>query len=304
MTRHGGGPGTSRALAGWLVPSSIVAHYRRGNAFSPEKAIRAGMAGDMTHQVRKNPFLGRDAASVKYDILAALNAAAFADSNIPKDLAHRLTTAIVARLNWARNELSIGHAQFADMWSCDLRRVKRILADLKGRGLLVVKHPGVRGRVTVYSLCIDAIVELTRPYWRRLGADFESRLSQLFPTDVEVSHPQDVQATDVGAAQSDVARDPGDCDATVRGRYEDDGTCPSQGEGPVHLIKKRLQRDVGRAAFSRWLQPLQLRHEGRRLIVVAHSSFVACYVERTFGDRIVGLARGLLPDIEDVRFQS
>ena len=256
----------------------------------------------MTYQAPKTPFTGRDAASAKYDLIAALNTAAFADSKISKDLAHRLTTAIVARLNWARNELSIGHAQFAEMWSCDLRRVKRIIADLKGRGLLCVKRPGVRGRVTVYSLCIEAIVEMTRPYWRRLGPDFEARLSQMFPVptaehiadqpdveDPELSRLED-PSSEIGAASSHEASS-----RSERSR-------PSPSTDVCTWVKRTLATDIGRPAFDRWFRPLKMTFEDGRLVVIAKSSFVASYVERTYGDRIEGLMRRRWPDIAGVRF--
>jgi hypothetical protein len=257
----------------------------------------------MTYQARKNPFSGRDAASAKYDLIAALNTAAFADSGIPKDLAHRLTTAIVARLNWVRNELSVGHAQFAEMWSCDLRRVKRILQELKGRGLLSVKAPGVRGRVTVYSLCIDRIVEITRPYWRRLGADFEHRLNQLFPPyDVEGAPGTGSDADDPDPSSREALVNGPEAVTSGRNTVEEPAPCSSPHATTDRQIKQRLERDVGRAAFARWVQPLKLKLEGSRLTVIAQSPFVASYVERIYGDRICEVARRLRPDIENVRF--
>jgi hypothetical protein len=259
----------------------------------------------MTYQVRTNPFSGRNAASAKYDLIAALNTAAFADRSIPKDLAHRLTTAIVARLNWSRNELSIGHAQLAEMWSCDVRRVKRILADLKGRGLLVVKFSGVRGRVTVYSLCIERIVEISRPYWGRLGADFEKRLKELFPEcGAEGSAQEESDAAEPDPTSLDAADGPLEPVSSCRRTIGDNGSCSSQQIPIDHQIKQSLERDVGSAAFSQWVRPLKFNTEGRRLAVVTGSPFVASYVERTYGDRIHEIVRCLLPDIENVRFMA
>ncbi len=83
----------------------------------------------MTIQSVNASLRGPRASVVKYDIVAAINGAGLAKAILSKDLAQRLTLLIVSRYNWLTNEISAGHMQLSALWSVDLRRVKRILAE-------------------------------------------------------------------------------------------------------------------------------------------------------------------------------
>jgi hypothetical protein len=120
---------------------------------------------------------GRNAATLKYDLLTALGAYACAGDKHRQRLVLRLITLIVARYNWAADELAVGQREIAALWSLDERSVKRDIGRLKTLGWITVKRPAARGRVAVYGLQIVDIVETTRPVWDRVGSDFVARMS-------------------------------------------------------------------------------------------------------------------------------
>ncbi len=119
---------------------------------------------------------GRNASVVKYDILTALGVHACGDNRRLERLTLRFITLIVARYNWQNGELSIGQQEIARMWGIDPRSVKREMAKLRDMGWIKIKRPAARGRVSVYTLDIDAITDTTRPSWARVGPDFEHRM--------------------------------------------------------------------------------------------------------------------------------
>jgi hypothetical protein len=218
--------------------------------------------------IHQNPALrGSNFAVVKYDLIAALNAAAFAKSEITKDMAQRLTLLLVARYNWRRDELSIGYEQLQAIWNVDLRRVKRILADMKRLSVLIVKVRAVKGRVTTYRLGLDAIVEATRPFWARLGSDIADRLVAAFPPII-------------GRASSTERL----CEVPEPTQTSDDKAAAT--ESRVCPIKTELRSRLSPSAFDRWIAPLRFARSGSRLEVLAPTPFVASYVERTYSQDI------------------
>lgn len=122
---------------------------------------------------------GQGSASKKYDVLTALGVHACAGSKFQQRLILRFMTAITARYNWQRDELTMGRTELARLWQVDERTVKRELAKLKACGWLCVKRPAARGRVTAYSIDWDRILSDTRPCWDYVGPDFTTRLSTL-----------------------------------------------------------------------------------------------------------------------------
>ena len=62
---------------------------------------------------------GRNAASMKYDILSALGAHACAGDKHLQRLVLRLITLVVARYNWISDELMVGQREIAELWSID-----------------------------------------------------------------------------------------------------------------------------------------------------------------------------------------
>lgn len=122
------------------------------------------------------PARPRDAAR-KYDIITALGAYALARDKHDQRLVLRLITLITARYNWARDELAVGQREIARLWSVDERTVKREMAKLRGKGWLVVKRQGARGRVTEYGMDLDRMLAMTEGDWSNVGPDFDLRMS-------------------------------------------------------------------------------------------------------------------------------
>ena len=233
---------------------------------------------------------GPKASVVKYDIVAAINGAGLTKSSLSKDVAQRLTLIIVSRYNWLTNEISAGHMQLSALWSVDLRRVKRILTELRTLGILAVKRAGRKGLVTVYRLDLAKIAEITRPFWHVLAADIAARLDTAFPDENTVpaadedSTSRVEQTADADASPTNVVK----IDEARRQRADP--------------VRQAIAREVAPPAFDRWIRPLI--HERREdcLVFVAPSSFVANYVERQFGHKIERAIRQLFPEIRRVTF--
>lgn len=121
-------------------------------------------------------LVGRQAASRKYDLIAALGAHALAGGPGRQKLVLRLLTLITARYNWSTETLSVGQRDIARLWSVDPRTVKREMAKLREIGWLVLERQGARGRVAEYRLDLAAIWAATSDEWSRIGPDFEERL--------------------------------------------------------------------------------------------------------------------------------
>ena len=120
--------------------------------------------------------VGREAASRKYDILSALMAFALSQDKHVQRLVLRVMALITTRYNWQRDELTMGQGEIARLWSVDERTVKREMARLRAQGWLVLKRQGARGRVSVYGMDLNRMLEDTRPAWPLIGEDFVARL--------------------------------------------------------------------------------------------------------------------------------
>lgn len=123
--------------------------------------------------------MGQGAASKKYDVLTALGAHACGGSKFEQRLVLRFMTAITARYNWQRDELTMGRAELARLWQVDERTVKRELAKLKTAGWVYIKRPAARGRVTTYAIDWERVLYDTRSAWKSVGPDFELRLASM-----------------------------------------------------------------------------------------------------------------------------
>ncbi|MEO1494484.1 MAG: hypothetical protein AAFV19_20240 [Pseudomonadota bacterium] len=121
---------------------------------------------------------GPGAGVRKYDLLTALAVAGLAGSPGFATSMTRLIALVTARYNWRLDEVTIGQAELARMWSVDVRTVKREIRRLAEHGLLSVKRAGVRGRVATYILNHARIDELTRDCWPLVGPDFEARMTE------------------------------------------------------------------------------------------------------------------------------
>lgn len=123
------------------------------------------------------PKLAGPGAGVrKYDLLTALAVAGLAGSPCFSTSMTRLIALVTARYNWRLDEVSIGQAELARLWSVDLRTVKREVKRLRDHGVLIVKRAGVRGRVSTYRLDHARIDAMTESTWPQVGPDFHERM--------------------------------------------------------------------------------------------------------------------------------
>lgn len=122
---------------------------------------------------------GQAAASRKYDLLTALGAHACGGSKFQQRLILRFMTIVTARYNWQRDEFTMGRTEIARLWQVDERTVKRELAKLKLAGWITVKRAAARGRVTVYGIDWNRVLDDTRDAWACVGPDFELRIAEI-----------------------------------------------------------------------------------------------------------------------------
>lgn len=120
--------------------------------------------------------VGRNGATLKYDLISVLGAHGLAGGKAGQRVALRLISLITARYNWQTDELSVGQTEIARLWSVDTRTVKREMAQLRDCGWLIEKRAAARGRVTLYGLGIARIMVDTRWVWPMIGSDLVARL--------------------------------------------------------------------------------------------------------------------------------
>ncbi|MEM7237483.1 MAG: DnaA N-terminal domain-containing protein [Pseudomonadota bacterium] len=137
-------------------------------------------------------LVGPEAGARKYDLLTALAVAGLAGSPAFSTSMTRLIALVTARYNWRLEEVSIGQAELARLWSVDLRTVKREVKRLREAGLIRVKRPGARGRVATYCLDHLRIRALTEPHWGQVGPDFALRMNIVGTSSPEPAPPPTV----------------------------------------------------------------------------------------------------------------
>jgi hypothetical protein len=181
---------------------------------------------------------------------------------------------ITTRYNWQRDELSMGQGAIAELWSCDTRTVKREIAKLLSMGWLVMKRRGARGRVSVYGIDLQRMMEDTRPAWPKIGEDFVERVDPARTP----SKPSNVVALRQVAAP------------TV------DGSLWAKAQGVLHA-------EDG-ATYGAWFHGLTEieQHEGW-LILAAPTRFHATYVETHLMARLTGAVRRIDPTVTGVRVE-
>ncbi|MEZ5797629.1 MAG: hypothetical protein R3D63_09310 [Paracoccaceae bacterium] len=211
--------------------------------------------------------VGREAATRKYDILSALMAFALSrDKHVQKQVL-RIMALITTRYNWQRDELSMGQAEIARLWSVDERTVKREMAKLRAQGWLVTKRQGARGRVSVYGMDLGRMMEDTRPVWPLIGADFVERIEP-----AEKTAPSNVVPLRAAVAP----RDDGSLWAAVQMRL--------------------IESDP--AAFGAWFHPLTEAATGEgTLTLAAPSRFHASYVMTHLQPKLLAAVRTTDPSI-------
>lgn len=211
---------------------------------------------------------GRNAASMKYDILSALGVHGCAGDKHRQRLVLRLITLIVARYNWIADELMVGQREMAELWSIDERSVKRELAKLRELGWLVQKREAARGRVAVHGLGLARILEGTGPDWARVGPDYVARMAgQGTPT------PE-------AAAPSNVISFP----------------LPTGEEGVWPRIQATLHREDPHL-YAAWFAALRAEHDGDCLRLLAPSRFHADYLRSNHLQRLERSARACATEL-------
>lgn len=217
--------------------------------------------------------VGRDAATKKYDILSSLVAHALAADKHKQRQVMRLMALITTRYNWQRDELSMGQAEIARLWSVDTRTVKREMSKLRALGWLVLKRQGARGRVSSYGLDLPRIMKDTQATWANIGPDFIVRVGGQ-------SEAAESNVVPFRTAQNDFSDDPWGraCAAFV-------AADPS--------------------AYEAWIAPLMVGElEGGQMIVVAPSKFHASYVNSHLAERLTYLVRQQDPTVAGLTIVS
>ncbi|WP_374434112.1 hypothetical protein [Tabrizicola sp.] len=221
--------------------------------------------------------VGREAASRKYDILSALMAFALAKDKHVQRQVLRVMALITTRYNWQRDELTMGQGEIARLWSVDDRTVKREMARLRAQGWLVLKRQGARGRVSVYGMDLNRMLEDTRPAWPLIGEDFIARL--------------DPKATAVeGQGASNVV--------PLRGLS---GPAPVP-DGSVWAMAQAWLHQDDAAIYGAWFHALtEAGIEANCLTLAAPTRFHATYVATNLKDRLLAALWRLEPSLRDVR---
>lgn len=200
--------------------------------------------------------VGRGGATRKYDLLTVLGVHALSRDKHLQRQALRLICLITARYNWQNDNLSVGQAEIARLWSVDPRTVKREMAAFRKRGWLVEKRAAARGRVTVYGLGIETILAETRPGWDKVGPDLVARL---LPAPAPETPDRKVIPFPQGALPEA---------GTLWGR-----------------VARRLQQDDA-ALYLAWFAPLEAEERAGELWVRAPSGFHATYLRTHLRPRL------------------
>jgi hypothetical protein len=207
---------------------------------------------------------GRQAASVKYDILTALLALGQHDGGAGGRLATRLALLITARFNWQSESMAVGQREIARLWGVTERTAKREMAAMKARRWLTVRRGAARGRVTVHGLDLDRLLADTAPVWDAVGPDSAARMAPQPEPAAPGSHV--VPFGRAGEAP------------------EDDGTLWA-------AASARLWREDA-AMHAAWFARLaDAGRAGDRVRLAAPSSFVASYVVANLADRLLAALR-------------
>lgn len=228
-------------------------------------------------------LVGPEASVRKYDLLTALAVAGLAGGPHLMATMTRLIALITARYNWRADEVVIGQADLARLWSVDIRTVKRELRRLRDLGLLLVKRPGVRGRVACYALNHGRIDALTAAHWDHVGPDFQARMA--------------MRGAETGTALPAGHRtEPLDHTTTVIPFPTVEGSTTEWGRARQHLNM------ADPARYRAWFQPLRRQsRDGPLLILEAPSAFHAGYVQTHLLGELVRAVMAVDPDVRAVQ---
>jgi hypothetical protein len=223
--------------------------------------------------------VGREAASRKYDILSALMAYALSQDKHVQRQVLRLMALVTTRYNWQRDELTMGQAEIARLWSVDERTVKREMARLRAQGWLVLRRAGARGRVSAYGIDLERMLADTRPAWPLIGEDFIARM-------------EPAAATAAGQGGSNVV--------PLRAALPVTGAPAA--EGSVWAAARAHLQAEDPASYGAWLHVLtEAGLEANCLILAAPSRFHASYVSAHLKERLMAALRRVDPSLCDLR---
>lgn len=216
--------------------------------------------------------VGREAATKKYDILSAMLAYGLSQDKHKQRLIMRMMALITTRYNWQRDELTMGQAEIAKLWSVDTRTVKRELAKLRALGWLIEKRPAARGRVATHGIALDQIMLDTQPIWPALGSDFVARVAPESPTEGQGGNV--VPLHPVTAPVSD-------------GSLWAEAQAVFHGQDP--------------AGYAAWVEKLVVADVAEGVVqLVAPSRFHARYVATNLVERLAVILRRIDPSVRKV----
>lgn len=231
----------------------------------------------MAHRMtEKSDKLRKMSASLKYDILSALAVAALSQKDRTRIDYFRLIALITSRYDWLRGEVSIGHSQLAELWSIDVRSVKRQIAYYADAGLMKKSRAGVRGRVTVYEIDLLKLIATTRPTLAKIGPDLEERLEQFCGAAAQSDSAQEsAEKKALGEINTDRVSEPSSEGALLRPA--------SSSDGEDARILSAVRCALSPSAFERWFKDVTIRKVSSGAIeFLFPTKFTADYVERTF----------------------
>lgn len=238
----------------------------------------------MAHRMtEKSDKLRKMSASLKYDILSALAVAALSQKDRTRIDYFRLIALITSRYDWLRGEVSIGHSQLAELWSIDVRSVKRQVAYYADAGLMRKSRVGVRGRVTVYEIDLLKLIATTRPTLAKIGPDLEERLDQFYGAAVQPESAQDCADTKTLAEiNRDRVSETSSDGALLR-------TANVLGREDARILSA-LRCALSPSAFERWFRDVTIRKASSGAIeFLFPTKFTADYVERTFEKQLTAV---------------
>jgi hypothetical protein len=197
---------------------------------------------------------GPGAGVVKYDILTALGLIGLHGQGTVQMSMLRLIAALTARYNWRADEMSVGQRDLARLWAVTERTAKREVKRLTATRLILVRRPGVRGRVASYRLNMPEIARQSRPHWDAVGPDYAERMAAMSPAEATVVH------------------------LGFPARPAEERPAEGQG-GTWRAVRARLRADDP-AAFANWYEHLSfLGRDGGEMRLRATTPFVGRYVE-------------------------
>lgn len=219
---------------------------------------------------------GPGAGVTKYDALTALGLIGMHEGAHLQVAMLRLIAVVTARYNWRAEEMAVGQRELARLWGVTERTAKREVKRLTELGVILVKRPGVRGRVAAYRLNLPEIARLSRPLWDLVGADFAERMAGHVPGEANVVR------LDFAAPEPD-----------------------AEGQGGTWRAVRARLRAESPAAFASWYA--QLSYVGRDAHEVrlrAATPFVGRYVETHLARPLAAAVEAELGAFDRLRIES